>query len=221
MLASAPQQLEIYEPPIPTGSTSSRIALATKAFAVIVLLYAAIVATIALHHSTNIQPDLQKRMGQLELNVSQLTIEKERRDVILPREQLQGPKGDSGYEGPQGPPGLKGEPGVIGLSGPKGEMGSAGPQGREGPRGERGENGPKGEIGPIGLPGPKGGLGSVGPKGDRGLPGSDANVGQLASRYEALERLVKVMTKSKVQFTFFPQNYSVVAISPEHRNVLN
>ena len=114
--------------------------------------------------------------------------------IVLTREPIPGPKGDTGLQGPRGIPGpigpqgntgQQGAPGgPTGPQGTKGETGGTGiqgPFGLQGPTGDRsvipgptGLQGPTGDRsvipGPTGASGPKGDIGTTGPRGDLGGP---------------------------------------------------
>ncbi|MEE7538826.1 collagen-like protein [Enterobacter kobei] len=99
---------------------------------------------------------------------------------------IQGVKGDTGPQGIQGDIGATGPQGPIGLQGPKGDKGDTGPQGPQGtqgiqgftgPMGPKGDKGDTGPQGPKGDQGPMGPFGPQGPKGDQGIQGVKGDTG--------------------------------------------
>ncbi|KAM6927203.1 uncharacterized protein col7a1 [Xenentodon cancila] len=136
--------------------------------------------------------DVQRALGSLGIQVSDLKVVVDRKDMMsAPKVQKgeRGEKGDMGESGPRGPSGADGTRGFPGERGSKGEQGERGSMGSPGPPGraigEQGAQGPPGPAGEPGKPGIPGVPGRAGELGEAGRPGEKGERGEKGDRGEA------------------------------------
>ena len=149
-----------------------------------------------IENQNNIICNLKSRVKQLEIHLSNSTVQKQINQESLSKliEELLknkygklGPEGPRGKIGPQGKEGNIGPIGPPGINGPQGEQGPRGDVGAIGPTGEKGTPGDKGErgdIGPRGTSGPRGPNGLKGPDGLMGIQGEMGDKGPTGDRGE-------------------------------------
>ena len=124
--------------------------------------------------------DLEKKLVQLEHNLSKWLSEKLSEihlDMVRHKEQYKGDRGEKGLPGETGEKGDPGRDGMRGKDGNQGLQGKKGPQGIQGKFGEKGDPGLDGTIGKTGPSGKDGSTGLTGEKGDPGLDGMRGKAG--------------------------------------------
>ncbi|KAM9408211.1 uncharacterized protein col7a1 [Pholidichthys leucotaenia] len=136
--------------------------------------------------------DVQKALASQGIQLSDLKVVVDRKDVFLAptiQKPAKGEKGDRGEPGLRGPSGADGVRGFSGEKGAKGEQGDRGPVGATGPPGRAiGERGPEGSPGPAGEPGKPGipGVpGRAGELGEAGRPGEKGERGEKGDKGDA------------------------------------
>ncbi|XP_038871288.1 collagen alpha-1(VII) chain-like [Salvelinus namaycush] len=137
------------------------------------------------------ESDVQKALSNLGIEVQDLKLVVERRNVLVKPVVVQaekGQRGDKGEAGQRGPAGIDGARGLAGERGVKGEQGEQGPVGATGPIGraigERGPVGPPGQAGEPGKPGIPGVPGRAGELGEAGRPGDKGERGEKGDKGE-------------------------------------
>ncbi|KAB5583833.1 hypothetical protein PHYPO_G00100160 [Pangasianodon hypophthalmus] len=135
--------------------------------------------------------DVKKALTDFGIEVRDLQMVMEKKDVLLREivsQRDKGPKGDKGDSGPPGPSGADGARGFPGERGQKGDQGEKGPPGPQGPTGraigERGPEGPPGQAGEPGKPGIPGVPGRAGELGESGKPGDKGERGEKGEKGE-------------------------------------
>ncbi|XP_014022476.2 collagen alpha-1(VII) chain isoform X2 [Salmo salar] len=135
--------------------------------------------------------DVQKALSNLGIEVQDLKLVVERRNVLVKpvvEQAEKGQRGDKGEAGPRGPAGIDGARGLSGERGVKGEQGEQGPVGATGPIGraigEKGPVGPPGQAGEPGKPGIPGVPGRAGELGEAGRPGDKGERGEKGDKGE-------------------------------------
>ncbi|KAG7493506.1 collagen alpha-1(VII) chain [Solea senegalensis] len=136
--------------------------------------------------------DVQKALASLGIQVSELKVVVDKKDLLVApsvQKPEKGAKGDTGDTGQRGPAGLDGARGIPGERGTKGDQGDRGPAGATGPPGraigERGPAGPQGPAGESGKPGIPGVPGRTGEVGESGRPGEKGERGDKGDKGEA------------------------------------
>nr|XP_029519096.1 collagen alpha-1(VII) chain-like [Oncorhynchus nerka] len=135
--------------------------------------------------------DVQKALSNLGIEVQDLKLVVERRNVLVKpvvEQAEKGQRGDKGEAGQRGPAGIDGARGLAGERGVKGGQGEQGPVGATGPIGraigEKGPMGPPGQAGEPGKPGIPGVPGRAGELGEAGRPGDKGERGEKGDKGE-------------------------------------
>ncbi|XP_059186339.1 collagen alpha-1(VII) chain [Centropristis striata] len=136
--------------------------------------------------------DVQKALAGFGIQMSDLKVVVDRKDIVKSppvQQPVKGEKGDRGEAGVRGPSGADGSRGVAGERGAKGDQGERGLGGAPGPPGraigERGPEGPPGPAGEPGKPGIPGVPGRAGELGEAGRPGEKGSSGEKGDKGES------------------------------------
>ncbi|XP_031705428.1 collagen alpha-1(VII) chain [Anarrhichthys ocellatus] len=130
--------------------------------------------------------DVQKALSSHGIQISDLKVVVDKKDISVPpsvQKAAKGDKGDPGESGPRGSSGADGSRGFQGERGTKGDQGDRGPMGATGPTGRA-----IGERGPEGPPGPAGVSGKPGIPGVPGRPGELGEAGRMGDKGERAEK---------------------------------